>query len=73
LLRAWLYVFGQFLDHDIDLEETPPTSIPIDMIIPENDQFLQVALDRASRLSPAMRCSFRPKIPPTPHRKMLKK
>jgi peroxidase len=34
---AWLYVFGQFLDHDIDLEETPPTSEAIDITISAND------------------------------------
>jgi peroxidase len=34
---AWLYVFGQFLDHDIDLEATPPTSAPIDIAIPAGD------------------------------------
>ena len=26
---AWLYVFGQLLDHDLDLEQTPPTSPPM--------------------------------------------
>jgi peroxidase len=34
---AWLYVFGQFVDHDIDLEETPPTSAPINIIVPQGD------------------------------------
>ena len=31
VVSAWIYVFGQFLDHDIDLEETPQTNayIPI--------------------------------------------
>ena len=34
---AWLYVFGQFLDHDISLETTPPTSAPINIVIPGGD------------------------------------
>ena len=34
---AWLYVFGQFVDHDIDLEETPLTSAPINIVIPAGD------------------------------------
>jgi peroxidase len=34
---AWLYVFGQFVDHDIDLEETPTTSAPINIVIPSGD------------------------------------
>lgn len=37
LASAWLYVFGQFVDHDIDLEETLPTSSPIDIVIPPGD------------------------------------
>ena len=27
IASAWLYVFGQFVDHDIDLEETPLDSL----------------------------------------------
>jgi peroxidase len=34
---AWMYVFGQFVDHDIDLEETPETSAAIDITVPPND------------------------------------
>jgi len=34
---AWLYVFGQFVDHDLDLEETPLTSEPINIIVPPGD------------------------------------
>ena len=34
---AWMYVFGQFVDHDLDLEETPETSEEIDIIVPEGD------------------------------------
>ena len=34
---AWLYVFGQFVDHDIDLEETPTTSAAIDIAVPPGD------------------------------------
>jgi heme peroxidase len=34
---AWLYVFGQFVDHDLDLEETPTTSEPIDIPVPKGD------------------------------------
>jgi peroxidase len=34
---AWLYVFGQFLDHDIDLEETPTTTAAINIVVPPGD------------------------------------
>jgi peroxidase len=34
---AWLYVFGQFVDHDIDLEETPETTAAINIVVPPND------------------------------------
>ena len=37
LASAWLYVFGQFLDHDIDLENTPTTAAPINIIVPPGD------------------------------------
>jgi peroxidase len=36
-LSAWLYVFGQFVDHDLDLEETPTTSVAINIVIPPGD------------------------------------
>jgi peroxidase len=34
---AWLYVFGQFVDHDLDLEETPTNSSSINIIVPPDD------------------------------------
>ena len=34
---AWLYVFGQFVDHDISLEATPPSSGQINIVIPAGD------------------------------------
>jgi peroxidase len=34
---AWLYVFGQFLDHDLDLESTPTTTAAINILIPPGD------------------------------------
>lgn len=34
---AWIYVFGQFVDHDLDLEQAPPTNAAIDITIPPND------------------------------------
>jgi peroxidase len=34
---AWLYVFGQFVDHDLDLEETAPTSAAINIVVPPGD------------------------------------
>jgi peroxidase len=37
VLSAWLYVFGQFVDHDIDLEQTPATSAPINIVVPPGD------------------------------------
>jgi peroxidase len=36
-LSAWLYVFGQFVDHDLDLEETPLSNPQINIVIPPND------------------------------------
>jgi peroxidase len=36
-ISAWIYVFGQFLDHDISLEETPLTAQHIDITILPND------------------------------------
>ena len=32
-----LDVFGQFVDHDLDLEETPTNSAPINIIVPPGD------------------------------------
>ncbi len=34
---AWMYVFGQFVDHDLGLEETPLDTADISIIIPPND------------------------------------
>jgi peroxidase len=34
---AWLYVFGQFVDHDLDLENTPPDSADISIAVPAGD------------------------------------
>jgi len=34
---AWMYVFGQFVDHDIDLESTPETTAAINIVVPPND------------------------------------
>jgi peroxidase len=34
---AWLYVFGQFIDHDLDLESTPTTTAAIDITVPADD------------------------------------
>jgi peroxidase len=50
---AWLYVFGQFVDHDIDLEETPPTSASINIIVPNGDPVFKpgtvIAMTRDTR------------------------
>jgi peroxidase len=37
VLSAWLYVFGQFIDHDIDLEQAPTTSPAINIVTPPGD------------------------------------
>jgi peroxidase len=37
VVSAWIYVFGQFVDHDIDLEETPATSPAINIPVPQGD------------------------------------
>jgi len=34
---AWIYVFGQFVDHDIDLEETPTAAPSINILVPAGD------------------------------------
>jgi peroxidase len=55
-LSAWLYVFGQFLDHDISLEETRPDSASIDIVVPSGDPVFPdgttIAMTRTTR-SPA--------------------
>jgi peroxidase len=38
-LSAWLYVFGQFVDHDLDLEETPVTTANISIVVPTDPVF----------------------------------
>lgn len=37
IASAWLYVFGQFVDHDLDLENTPPNAANISISVPNND------------------------------------
>lgn len=53
---AWIYVFGQFIDHDLDLESTPTSSEPIDIEIPPDDPVFpagtSIAMTRAAK-SPA--------------------
>jgi len=34
---AWIYVFGQFVDHDLGLETSPTTNAAINIPIPPND------------------------------------
>jgi peroxidase len=50
---AWLYVFGQFVDHDLDLEETPTNSAPIEIIVPPGDPVFaagtRIAMTRDTR------------------------
>ncbi len=52
-LSAWLYVFGQFVDHDLDLEYTPPSNAAINIEIPVGDPAFPagavIPLNRASR------------------------
>jgi peroxidase len=53
VVSAWLYVFGQFLDHDIDLEETPLTSAPINISVLPGDplypKVTSIAMTRDTR------------------------
>jgi len=50
---AWLYVMGQFVDHDLDLESTPLTSASIDIAVPPNDPVFtsgtSIAMTRVQR------------------------
>jgi peroxidase len=50
---AWLYVFGQFVDHDLDLEETPMTSASINILVPKGDPVFKegtsIAMTRDTR------------------------
>jgi peroxidase len=52
-LSAWLYVVGQFVDHDLDLEFTPPTNPSINIEIPVGDPAFPtgavIPLNRATR------------------------
>jgi hypothetical protein len=53
---AWLYVFGQFVDHDISLESTPPGAVSIAVTVPAGDPVFtpgtRIAMTRDER-SPA--------------------
>ncbi len=50
---AWLYVFGQFVDHDLDLESTPANAPAINITIPPGDPVFaagtSIALTRDQR------------------------
>lgn len=50
---AWLYVWGQFVDHDLGLEATPLTTAAINITIPANDPAVPggtvIAMTRAVR------------------------
>jgi peroxidase len=52
-LSAWLYLVGQFVDHDLELEFTPPTNAAINIEIPVGDPAFPtgavIALNRATR------------------------
>ena len=37
VISAWIYVFGQFVDHDLDLESTRTTAESINIVIPPGD------------------------------------
>lgn len=40
LATGWLYVFGQFVDHDLDLEHAPPDGESISVVVPPGDPVL---------------------------------
>jgi peroxidase len=50
---AWVYLFGQFVDHDLDLESTPATGVAIDIAVPTGDPVFAagsvIALTRDAR------------------------
>ena len=50
---AWVYVFGQFVDHDLDLESPPATGVAIDIAVPAGDPVFaagtSIALTRDAR------------------------
>jgi peroxidase len=52
-LSAWLYLVGQFVDHDLDLEATPQGNAPLSITIPAGDPAFPtgavIALNRATR------------------------
>jgi peroxidase len=54
-LSAWLYLVGQFVDHDLDLEETPQSNPSFNIEIPVGDPAFPggavIALNRATRSS----------------------
>lgn len=53
IASGWLYVMGQFVDHDLSLEETPQTNPQINITIPIGDPTYpsggSIALTRATR------------------------
>jgi hypothetical protein len=52
-LSAWMYAFGQFIDHDLSLEETPPNSPAINIVVPAGDPVFPtgavIAMTRCTR------------------------
>jgi peroxidase len=40
-VSAWLYVFGQFVDHDLDLESNTQSGTPINITVPAGDPIFQ--------------------------------
>jgi peroxidase len=54
-VSAWIYVFGQLVDHDLDLESTPTTTASINILVPPNDPVFapgtSIALTRDVRSS----------------------
>lgn len=49
---AWLYVFGQFVDHDIALESNSPGGVPIPIAVPPGDPVFSgaaIAMTRDAR------------------------
>lgn len=51
IASAWLYVFGQFVDHDLDLQSTPLTMPSMDITVPPLDPVFThgttIAMNRA--------------------------
>jgi hypothetical protein len=50
---AWIYVFGQFVDHDLDLESNSPSTPAIDIVVPAGDPLFKagthIAMNRDTR------------------------